>query len=133
MIRVSPERQDALAEGLAKGLTARQAALRAGFGPRNDVYYRWLKLPEFMARVERHRRAQAPAGSADLQPVIERLLAAADKGAEATDGPTLRAVCDLLAEAARLKQLLPAPESEARPQNYEMTREAWLAAFAPKD
>jgi hypothetical protein len=129
MIRVCVEKQETLAEGIAMGLTGRAAGSRAGFAPTNDSFYRWLKLPEFIARIDKHRRALDPAATNDLQPIIARLLAAADK-VTATDGATLRAVRDLLAEAARLKQLLPAEDTA--PVNYEMTREEWLAAFAPK-
>jgi hypothetical protein len=42
----------------------------------------------------------------------------------------MNAAARMISEAARLKQLLPAPDD--RSQYYEMTREEWLATFAPK-
>jgi hypothetical protein len=128
----SPQQLDTFADGIAEGLPVRPAAIRAGYSATSNSVYQWLKRPEFMARVEKFRRRRAPAATGDLEPVIERLLAAADSAAALNSAPALRAVRDLLAEAAKLKQLLPPPEATP-PRAYEMTREAWLDAFAPRD
>jgi phage terminase small subunit len=144
MIYVALETQDAFAEGLAMDLPVREAADRAGYSPNSNSVFQWRKRPEFIAHIEKRRRALNPGSTPDLEPVIKRLIAAADNAAGAKDAPTLRAVRDLLAEAAKLKQLLPAPDTPAPVtpapvtpapprQEYEMTREAWLAAYGPKD
>jgi phage terminase small subunit len=89
----------------------RPAAIRAGYSATSNSVYQWLKRPEIMARVEKFRRRRAPAATGDLEPVIERLLAAADSAAALNSAPGLRAVCGLLTQAAKLKQLLPSPEA----------------------
>lgn len=126
----SAERLEAFAEGLAVGLSVRQAALKSGYAPSGHSYYGWLKKPEFMARVEKLRRARSPAATSDLEPVIERLLEAAEAAKSLGSADALKAACNLLTEAGRLKRLLPAPDD--RPRRYEMPHEEWLATYPPK-
>ncbi len=132
MKRATSQQLDAFADAIADGLPVRRAALRAGYSPLSKSVYLWVKRPDFIARVERRRARREPASAADLEPIIERLLAAADRAAEAEpDAALLRAMRELLVEAARLKQLLPAPEAGGA-ADYEMNREAWLATYGPK-
>jgi phage terminase small subunit len=130
MARATLEQQDKFADELAAGLPICRAAENAGYKPKSEAAHNLAKEPEFMAKVEKRRRARTPAANPDLEPIIERLLAAADKAGAMGSAAAMRATCELLTEAARLKQLLP-PE-ETAPANHEMTREEWLAAFAPK-
>jgi hypothetical protein len=55
----------------------------------------------------------------------------AEKALTLNSPAALNAAARMIAEAARLKQLLP-PPVEARRRNYEMPREEWLAKYAPK-
>jgi hypothetical protein len=129
---MSPKQMDAFADGVAEGWPVRPAAVRAGYSPKSNCIYAWMKRPEFIARVEKHRARREPAAGPNLGPIIERLLAVADRAALAQSDPAmLRAVRELLAEAARLKQLLSVADAAEGP-GYELTREAWLANFAPK-
>ena len=127
----TPQQLDAFADGIAEGLSVRAAAVRAGYSPHSSSIYLWPKKPAFMARVEKFRARREPAGAVDLAPIIERLVAIADRAAISTDAAAMRAARELLSEAARLKRLDPPPAEPAQ-RGYELDREAWLAAFAPK-
>jgi len=123
---------DAFADGVAEGLSVRAAAIRAGYSPLSKRIYRRLKEPSFIARVEKFRARREQAAANDLAPIIERLVAIADQATKtSTDAAAMRAARELLSEAARLKRLGPAP-AEPVTGGYELDRDAWLAAFAPK-
>ncbi|MGH7023282.1 MAG: hypothetical protein ACREEB_06780 [Caulobacteraceae bacterium] len=122
----SEEQLDAFAKGVAEGRIVRQAAISAGYSGKATSYYRRCKTPDFLARVERFRRERDLASNPNLVSIIERLIAAADGANEAANGALLRAQCALLAEAARLKQLLAARASEADdPGDYDLPNEEW--------
>jgi hypothetical protein len=125
------EQLDALAAGYARGLSKQAAAVAAGYSPRTSSFREHFKKQAFQDRIDKHRRALNQAETPDLVPIIERLVSAADKAAAMPTAAAMKAACDLLAEAARLKRLLPLDQAAARPR-YEMTREEWLATFAPR-
>jgi hypothetical protein len=113
------------------GATIQDAGIAAGYSPVSKAMYRRFHSDDFQERVARHKRALAPSETPDLVPVIDRLMKAADAAVTLRSAAAMKAACDLLAEAARLKRLLPLHERGTLP-NYEMTREEWLATFAPR-
>jgi hypothetical protein len=123
------EQLDTFALGCAKDMAICRAGIAAGYKPKSNAMYRRYHRPDFQARIAAHRRALGQAKTPDLIPIIERLVAAADKARAMDSAAAMKAACDLLAEAARLKRLLPI--DEAAP-SFEMTREEWLATFAPR-
>jgi hypothetical protein len=119
------------AEAYARGARIKDAGLAAGYSAESKAMYRRFHSDDFQERVKRHQRALIPAETPDLVPVIDRLMKAADAAVTLKSAAAMKAACDLLAEAARLKRLLPLDQPDQGPR-YEMTREEWLATFAPR-
>jgi hypothetical protein len=137
-VSTPPDSQlEKFAAGIAKGYTQRRAADEAGYSPRTKSMSKWLRRPSFMDRVERYRRANGTSVAPDLLPIIERLVKVADAvtapraSGEPPTAAAVQAARAALVEAARLKQLLPTDVPRAE-DYYQMTREEWLATFAPK-
>ena len=127
----SEEQLEIFAEAYARGARIKDAGIAAGYAPESKAIYRRFHKEDFQERVRRHQRALLPAETPDLVPIIDRLMKAADAAVTLKSAAAMKAACDLLAEAARLKRLLPLEESASRPR-YEMTRKEWLATFAPR-
>jgi len=123
--RPDPVKFEALARGVASGLSVRASARRAGYSPRSEWSKHLAARPEFKARVETLRREIALA-SPNLAPVIVALLDAAELALRDRKGD-YGAVARMLAEAARLKQKLP-----PAPAPDEETEAEWAARWGPK-
>ena len=123
------EELDTFALGCAKGLAICRAGIAAGYKPKSNAMYKRFHRADFQERIAKHKRALSQAERPDLIPIIERLVETADKARAMGSAAAMKAACDLLAEAARLKRLLPIDEVAP---SFEMTREEWLATFAPR-
>jgi hypothetical protein len=109
----------------------KDAGIAAGYSPRSKSMYKRFHSKPFQERLKRHQRALAFSDTSDLVPIIDRLVKAADTAVTLKSAAGMKATCNLLAEAARLKRLLPL-DAPAHGPRYEMTREEWLATFAPR-
>jgi uncharacterized membrane protein len=132
MGRVNKGRFEAMAQGVAAGQTTKAAAIAAGYTGTATSYYQVAKRADFKARVKVLEQERLWGGSSDLAPAINLLMRGAEKALTLNSPAALNAAARMIAEAARLKQLLPPPPVEARRRNYEMPREEWLATYAPK-
>jgi hypothetical protein len=130
MAKRDAARFTAYARNVAAGMPPKDAYVAAGYSATSSYYDVLFKQDRFQAEVERWRRKLRGGGSPDLGPVIDELMDGAQKALALNTGVGMQAACQMLTEAARLKQLLPRDE-HARP-HYEMTREEWLATFAPR-
>jgi len=126
-------RLEAFAQAIALGRTPVEAAIEAGYAPpRNHLRLR-LKLTE--KRVEHLRTLLGGGNTRELAPIIEQMIRLAGKAAELETASGLASARGLLAEAARLKQLLPESPTSATaatstaPAAPALSREEWLAAF----
>jgi hypothetical protein len=129
MPALSNGRWESFAQKLAAGLPPVPAARACGYAP--EHVGRALRLaakPIVAARTAEIVRERALAAS-DLMPVIDRLMALAEAAAGLNSAAGMTAAMRLLAEAARLKTLLPRPETFV-PIEPGLSEAAWLASFA---
>lgn len=129
-------RLEAMAQGLALGLTAAGASEAAGFNGHGKDARRRADVPAMQARVAEIKLRREAGGTADLAPVIDRLVAASDKAVALGTAAGMVAARGFLVDAARLKGLLPgAPKpsqySKFVPSEPPMDDDAWVARFAP--
>jgi hypothetical protein len=129
MAKRDPARFMAYAKNVAAGMPPKDAYAAAGYSGTSSYYDTLFKQEHFQAEVERWRRKLRGGGSPDLGPIIDELMDGAQKALALNSGVGMQAACQMLTEAARLKQQL--PREEHAPPRYEMTREEWLATFAP--
>jgi hypothetical protein len=124
-------RYEPFALQLSLGLNPLDAALAAGFAKSQTQASRRAARPEVVARVEELKRRREWGGSRDVGPLIDELADAVREARTLTTAAAFVAVRGLIVEAARLKQMLPAPEDHA-PRPPPMTREEWLRKFNPE-
>lgn len=132
MGRVNKGRFEAMAQGVAAGQTTKAAAIAAGYTGTATSYYQVAKRDDFKARVKVLEQERPWGGSSDLAPAINLLMRGAEKALTLDSAAALNAAAKMIAEAARLKQLLPPPPVQGRTQRYEISREEWLATYGPK-
>jgi hypothetical protein len=122
-------RFEKLAQGIADGQLTRRAATAAGYSAHSSFCHRLTKRREFKERADALRRRGGE--SADLGPVIDRLMEAADTALadESQNAAKLNVAARLLIAAARLKRQAPrSPE----PDEDEAEVAEWLAKYGPK-
>jgi hypothetical protein len=117
-----------MAQGVADGLCLKQAGIAAGYS-RNSTscIYKVARDPAFRARVETLIRQRQWGASDGLAPMIELMVDCAQSARELGNGAGMTAAHRLLAEAARLKQLLPPPLAPG-----ELSDEDWRRAYGPR-
>jgi hypothetical protein len=125
------KRFEAYAKGVAAGEPPKSASVAAGYSPNSSYYDVLFKEERFQAAVARWKVKLRGGASPDLAPIIDDLMAGAEKAIALNSGAGMHAACRMLAEAGRLKRLLPL-DADAGVPHYEMTREEWLATFAPQ-
>jgi hypothetical protein len=113
---------------LAEGLTIKAASIKAGFSAKSNACYQLKKKDHIRARVAELRRYNPFTGS-DLRPVIGALMEGARDALEAAKAKQTAAIyvaaTRMLAEAARLKQKLPAAAETS-------AADEWLDRWGPK-
>lgn len=138
MAAFEDERREKFARGLAEDLPAWRAWEAAGYGRNPHRARTRAAKAEMIARVRELRLARLWGGSRDLAPVIDECMRLAQIAGEQPTGAALIAARGLLAEAARLKQMLPMTGNGAQnarwvPPEPVMDHEAWMARFAPRE
>ena len=123
-------RREALAQGLACGMSKSAAARAAGYVKHSGHVGRLCTCASIVARVAHIVEETPRGGSSDLAPVINELMRLAALGGTLGTAAGLTAAKQLLVEAARLKERLPLPEMVLEP---EMSREEWIATYARVD
>ena len=121
-------RREAFAQAMARGTAPIDACSEAGYGRWYKQAKRLSTNAEIIARIEEIREHEAGGGSDDLAPVIDALMSLAKKAAGLNTAAAMGAARGALAEAARLKQLLPKPKTAGEIE-AEMQHEEWLEQF----
>lgn len=132
-------RYEALAQGLARGLSLRQANAEAGLKEARPCRMRRRAARKDVAARIAELKAQMTWGDAEpLRVIYERAMALADRAGGLDSGAALAAARGLFAEAARAVReagIFGAESGRAQtprgPVPPDMTNEEWLAAFAP--
>jgi len=126
------KKQEAFARGQARGLTQTEANAAAGYSRRNAS--RVAKNPAVQARIAELTKRIAWSETRDVLPLIESLKEAFDKALALDTGASLTAARGLVAEAARLKQMLPrekdAADERAR-RLQPLSDEEWTKLYGP--
>ncbi len=104
-------RQEAFAQGVARGLKKAPAARLAGYKNTSSFIYRVAKRQEFKDRVAEIVQTVAWSGSQSIVSVIDALKKCADDAATKEHGLAgIKVAADILFKIATLKQHLP-PDS----------------------
>jgi len=129
-------KHEAFAQARAAGRTTHEAARLAGYArPPQKAAEVWRRA-DVVARTRTILERRRAGGSRDLGGLIDRLIALADKAAGPGDAKGVDVARACLAEAAKLKQLLPA-EPAARgaargaARAPAMSLAEWRAKFDP--
>jgi hypothetical protein len=138
-------RHEALARALSRGVSVREANAEAGLSRRRVARAIGLSMrSDIVARVEELREAAEWGEAVGLKPLYEQAMRFADEAVKLETPPAMMAAKALLTEAARIKQGLarsaPQPAVPAAPvagpapppARPVLSKEEWLAAFAPK-
>ena len=130
------ERLEAMAQALASGHVPTDASCAAGYSYHGKDALSRAENPAMKTRVAEIKLRREAGGTADLAPVIDRLVAASDKAVALGTAAGMVAARGFLVDAARLKGLLPgAPKpsqySKFVPSEPPMDDDAWVARFAP--
>ena len=134
MAAFEDERREKFARGLTDGMPAWRAWEAAGYA-RNRHRARTVAAREDVkVRITEISEGRAWGGSSDLAPVIDECMRLAIKARTMNTAAAMVAARGLLAEAARLKALLPvaAPSADASRARPALSDDEWLAAYAPK-
>ena len=134
-------RHEAFAAALARGASVRQATAEANFT--RDNVQRMIDLANsatIAARVATLRRQRFWGGRDELADVYDEMMRLARAADDLKSGAALDAKCRLLTEAGRLAERASQWAAGGR-EPYEaaqpivpptLSKEEWLAAFAPK-
>jgi len=125
-------RMETLAQGLAAGLALHEATAAAGFSRQNGMSRRRAARADVTTRVAQIA-AERIAKAADLVPVIDQLMTLAAKAETMTSAAALSAARGLLAEAVKVKAMLPAKAAgrDEEPRVPNLNKEERLKAFSP--
>lgn len=123
-------RGEAFAQALAGGASPGRAWAEAGYVGHGHRARRRAAHPSVTQRVAEIGREKTLAAK-DLTPVIEEMMRLATTAGELNTVAGLTAARGLLAEAARLKGLLPEPPWVPEEQfPRELSHEEWMAKYA---
>jgi hypothetical protein len=124
------------ARGVARGMSVREAATRAGYGARSKWIYKISKRGEFDARVEVLKR-EGPLMASDVEPVLVALMDGADAAMKDATGRGWSAAARMLAEAARIKEAMDVVDSRLEKDFEDLKREReeleWLRKWGPEE
>ncbi len=131
--------QEATAQGLARGLSIHKAMKQAGYTRYRKEIDELMQTPPMVERIETIKYDRDRGGSGDLGFLVDTLISLADLAADLGTAAGVREARGLLADAAKLKALLPPEEcapahdlGEDDEIEIDMEPEAWLAKFAPQ-
>ena len=126
-------RHEALAQGLARGISVREATIEAGLSARHlPRSVRLAASPAVVARMAEIRQQAVWGGLEDLEKVFGELMRLAEAAGKLGSAAGMNSARTLLAEAARLRERLPAaPATAEAPLPPRLSKEEWIAAFAP--
>jgi len=130
-------RRERCAQLLARGASVSKASKQAGYPRHNTRAVARAAHPAMVRRLDEIKAEMARQGDPELGPVIDALLAAAKRASETEKvrdtAAGLAAIRGLLAEAARLKGLVPKPtpffDETMLP---DLPDDVWMARFGPK-
>jgi hypothetical protein len=129
-------RRERCARNLARGMSHSRASRDAGYAGRASHAKERSENPRMSERIKEIKAEFARQGDPDLGPVIDALMTSATKAYEEKDVKMtpagLVAVRGLLAEAARLKGLVPRTTIEDDDNMLpDLDDDAWMARFGP--
>ena len=131
MVLTDP-RHEALAQALARDDNVSAAGRTAGFGKNAAYAWRLSRSPKIIDRVAELVQTAPWGGSSDLVPVINEMAKRGIEAGKLGTAAGMIAARQLLAEAARLKQLLPVPEEAyPPPRRRQMSTREWVETFCP--
>jgi len=127
-------RREAFAQALARGASVREAAQRSGFKGRFAHHRRRASSPPIADRVAEIVKEAEWGGDAELARLFTELV---DMAAEARGKENLAAARGFLADAAKLKRDWAELAGPALDDGVivppDLSKEEWLATFAPKN
>ncbi len=141
MAAFNSARREALAQGLARGLSLKAASEAAGYRSSTSRTRGRSASAAVKARVEEIKEAARWAGQDDLAWIFAELMRLAKAAGKLETAAGMSAAKGLLAEAARLRERLASPEASADAGGGgwvtpapvpKLTKAEWLAAFAPR-
>ncbi|MBA3812295.1 MAG: hypothetical protein H0X27_11765, partial [Caulobacteraceae bacterium] len=131
MATMGKSRNEAFAQALAGGASPGRAWAEAGYVGHGHRARRRAADPAVKRRVAEIGREKTLAAK-DLMPVIEEMMRLVKEASKLDTAAGLTAARGLLAEAARLKGLLPEPPwAPEEPPRRRLTTEEWVAKYAP--
>ncbi|HZK98484.1 MAG TPA: hypothetical protein VFC47_01165 [Caulobacteraceae bacterium] len=125
-------RYEAFAQARAAGRTTHEAARLAGYPwPEKKAAELWRRA-DIIARTKVILERRGAGGSRDLGGLIDRLITLAETAVGVGDAKGMDVARACLAEAAKLKQLLPSePASRGSARAPAMSLPEWRAKFDP--
>ncbi len=125
--------QECFAAALARGISVREAANQAGFDGRHIGRVTTLAASKPIARrVVEIRREALWGGRVELADVFDTLMRLARAAGALKTGAGMAAAKALLAEAASLMERATMALDENGDLPPRLSKEEWIAAFAPK-
>ena len=139
MAALAYPRQEALAQGVARGQTLTVAAQAVGYSLRSKYFYRVAKNGSFIMRLAEITETVAWSGSQSLVPLIDALKGCVDKAIADDKGLAgIKLAADILFRIATLKQQLPPdplPDCVVaafeKPVSVTLGVEEWSRQFPP--
>jgi hypothetical protein len=116
-------RYEAMARGVAAGKTIFQAAVDAGYGPKGRLCYKHTRRDDGAPEVERWKLDLQRGGSGDLAPVVNDLMAGAQRSMGLNSAGGMMAAYRMLTEAARLKQII---GSQTKANDLRALAQKWV-------
>jgi hypothetical protein len=129
MPTIQNPRLEALAQGLARGLGVQEATREAGYSRQYGVTRRRAEREDVLVRAAEIQR-QTALDARDLTPVIEMLTDLAAASRELGTAAAMTAAKSALAEAGRLKALLPHAPTAPIIRAPVLSDEQWAAKWA---
>lgn len=123
-------KHETLARGLARGLSATEAGIAAGYGSGGSQACKLAQHPDIQARVATLRDLYRWTGSFEPAPLVMELLESAREARALASGAGMSAAAQMYAELGRLTTRL-ATRPAFAPDHDPMTEEEWLDAFGP--
>ena len=140
MAALNNSRHEGFARALARGASPKQAAAETGYDYHPDRARRLAATAAVAARVAELIEAARWGGHADLATVFSELMRLAKAAGELETAAAMVAARGLLAEAIALRERASAgvgngegPGASVSALPPALTKEEWIAAFAPRD